>query len=154
MEEKKLSKHFKQAIKSADSVSREMIEVEDYEYHDVRDASIVIEHTEFTSLCPRTGLPDFGTITIRYTPNKKIIELRSLKFYLLQYRNVGIFYEHVINKILDDLIAVVEPIHMEIKGEFNIRGGISTTTKAVYSGDHENTDITIPPDTRSPDPRD
>ena len=105
----------------------------DYEYSGRRDVEIVIENKEFTSVCPRTGLPDFGTITIRYMPDKKIIELKSLKFYFLKYRNVGIFYEHVVNKILDDLSSLVKPKWMEVTGEFNIRGGIKTTTKAEFS---------------------
>jgi 7-cyano-7-deazaguanine reductase len=126
----------------------------DYEYRGKRDVSIAIEHGEFTSLCPRTGLPDFGTITIRYTPHEKIIELRSLKFYFLQFRNVGIFYEHVVNKILDDLVSLVKPLSMEITGQFNIRGGITTTTKAAYSGDYGKEMPDVVSDDEGPDPRD
>lgn len=81
-----------------------------------------------------TGLPDFGTVTIRYRPDEKIVELKSLKFYLLQYRNVGIFYEHVVNRILDDLVAVVKPKRMEVIGDFTPRGGISTVVTALYEG--------------------
>jgi 7-cyano-7-deazaguanine reductase len=80
-----------------------------------------------------TGLPDFGTITIRYRPDAKIIELKSLKFYLLQYRNVGIFYEHVVNRILDDLVKVLSPKWMEVQGAFSARGGITTQVVAEFN---------------------
>jgi 7-cyano-7-deazaguanine reductase len=106
----------------------------DYEYSTKRDIDIVIEQTEFTSVCPMTGLPDYGSITIKYRPNSKIIELKSLKFYLLQYRNVGIFYEHVVNRILDDLVGRLDPLRMEISGVFTSRGGITTTVSAEYAG--------------------
>ena len=81
-----------------------------------------------------TGLPDFGCITIRYIPGEKIVELKSLKFYLLQYRNVGIFYEHVVNRILDDLVSVLDPRQMEVIGDFTSRGGITSSISAVYEG--------------------
>ena len=98
-----------------------------------RDYTITIVNPEFTSVCPKTGLPDFGTITIQYIPAKKCIELKSLKYYFLQYRSMGIFYETVINKIHDDLVTVLNPKWMEITGEFTARGGITTTVEAVYS---------------------
>jgi 7-cyano-7-deazaguanine reductase len=79
-----------------------------------------------------TGLPDFGMITIDYSPDQKIIELKSLKYYLLQYRNVGIFYEHVINRVLDDLVAVLSPKQMEVKGKFSARGGLTAMVTAKY----------------------
>ncbi len=84
--------------KTPDTVKIDLITTIDYKYKKVRDIDITIQQPEFTSVCPMTGLPDFGCITIRYTPNNKIVELKSLKFYMLQYRNVGIFYEHVVNK--------------------------------------------------------
>lgn len=95
---------------------------------------IVMEHTisEFTCLCPFSGLPDFAKITIRYIPNKLCIELKSLKYYLLSYRQVKIFHEHVVNKILEDLVKVLDPIELEVIGEFNVRGGIYTTAHASY----------------------
>ncbi len=130
--DKEIRKKLKKDIKSIDTIAKNVIEIVDYEYSAKRDVEIVIENKEFTSVCPRTGLPDFGTITIKYVPNKEIIELKSLKLYFLQYRNVGIFYEHVINKILDDLSSLVKPKWMEVTGEFNIRGGIETTTRAEY----------------------
>ena len=104
----------------------------DYDYRSRRDIDIEIKQPEFTSVCPMTGLPDFGCITIRYRPDKKIVELKSLKYYLLQYRNVGIFYEHVINRILDDMVEKLNPKWMEVVGDFTSRGGISSRVTAVY----------------------
>ncbi|MBF0225667.1 MAG: NADPH-dependent 7-cyano-7-deazaguanine reductase QueF [Desulfobacterales bacterium] len=113
-------------IESPDLVKKDILEVIDYKYQGVRNIEIIIKQPEFTSVCPMTGLPDYGIITIQYRPDKKIVELKSLKFYLLQYRNVGIFYEHVVNRILDDLAQVIEPKEMKIIGDFSARGGIST----------------------------
>lgn len=101
------------------------------EYPD-RDYTIEVTIPEFTSICPKTGLPDFGTILIRYIPDDKCIELKSLKLYIHAYRNVGIFYEHVVNKILDDLVRVCQPRNAEVVGEFNVRGGIRTKISATY----------------------
>jgi len=117
-------------IEDTDTVKSAVLEPMDYKYRQKRDIDIEIEQPEFTSVCPMTGLPDFGCIIIRYVPDKKIIELKSLKYYLLQYRNVGIFYEHVVNRILDDLAAVIKPKRMEVTGEFTSRGGITTTVTA------------------------
>ena len=97
-----------------------------------RDYTITIQCPEFTSVCPKTGLPDFGTIIIEYIPDKKCIELKSLKYYLLSYRNKGIFYEYVVNKILDDLISILKPRQITVSGNFTSRGGISTTVSAKY----------------------
>lgn len=91
---------------------------------------------EFTSLCPMTGLPDFGTIHIHYVPNKKCIELKSLKYYLLQYRNAGIFYENVVNKILRTLVEALDPTWLEVKGEFSNRGGINSVITAKHGKKH------------------
>ena len=124
----------KYPIESPEIVDPDFLVPLDYEYKTKRDIDIVIEQTEFTSVCPMTGLPDYGCITIRYRPNSKIIELKSLKYYLLQYRNVGIFYEHVVNRILDDLVGKLDPKRMEISGAFTSRGGITTTVSAVYAG--------------------
>ncbi|WP_373499243.1 preQ(1) synthase [Desulfococcus sp.] len=119
-------------IEKPDAIRREFLDPVDYQYKGRRDIHIEIRQPEFTSVCPMTGLPDFGTIIIRYHPDEKIVELKSLKFYLLQYRNVGIFYEHVVNRILDDLVAAVKPKRMEITGDFTPRGGISTVVTALY----------------------
>ncbi len=86
-------------------------------------------------MCPITGLPDVGCITIKYRPYNNIIELKSLKYYLLQYRNVGIFYEYAVSKILDDLVLALKPRQMEVIGDFTARGGITTTVAAVYKKD-------------------
>jgi len=87
---------------------------------------------EFTSVCPITGLPDFGTITIEYVPDRLCVELKSLKYYLFRFRQQGIFYEAVVNQILDDLVEVVRPRRMVVTGEFNVRGGIRSTVTAEY----------------------
>lgn len=87
---------------------------------------------EFTSVCPITGLPDFGTITVKYIPDQSCIELKSLKYYFLNYRNQGIFYEAVTNKILDDLVALCQPLEMEIITEWSTRGGIHSIITAKY----------------------
>jgi 7-cyano-7-deazaguanine reductase len=92
-----------------------------------RDYEIFIAQPEFTSVCPRTGHPDFGTLEIRYIPGPKCVELKSLKIYLQGYRNEGVFYERVVNMILDDLVEAVEPKMMELVGRFTPRGGIGTT---------------------------
>ena len=121
-----------QNIAPPETIRRDLLDPVDYQYRGRRDIQIDIRQPEFTSVCPMTGLPDFGTILIRYQPDERIVELKSLKYYLLQYRNVGIFYEHVVNRILDDLVAVVEPKRMEITGDFTPRGGISTVVTARY----------------------
>jgi len=92
-----------------------------------RDYKIEIVCPEFTSVCPKTGQPDFGTLTIQYTPAQKCVELKSLKFYLQSFRNEGIFYEHITNVILDDLVMSLEPRWMQIEAAFNARGGITET---------------------------
>ena len=98
-----------------------------------RDFEIAIDCPEFTSMCPKTGLPDFGVIRIRYTPDALCIELKSLKYYLLEFRNKGIFYESVTNQILDDLVAACRPRRMTVVGDFTARGGITTKVTADYS---------------------
>lgn len=100
-----------------------------------RDYEIEIRCPEFTSLCPKTGLPDFGEIVVRYTPDRACVELKSLKYYLIDYRNQGIFYEAATNRILDDLVAACRPRRMTVTGAFSVRGGITTTVKAEYIQD-------------------
>jgi 7-cyano-7-deazaguanine reductase len=97
-----------------------------------REFEIAIDCPEFTSMCPKTGLPDFGTISIRYVPDARCIELKSLKYYLLEFRNKGIFYEAVTNQILDDLVAACGPRRMTVIGDFTARGGITTKVTAEY----------------------
>jgi 7-cyano-7-deazaguanine reductase len=93
---------------------------------------ITIEVPEFTSVCPRTGIPDFGHITIKYLPKQLCIELKSFKYYILGYRNLGIFYENAVNRMLKDLIKTCKPKWMIVRGEFNIRGGMKTTVEAKF----------------------
>ncbi len=100
--------------------------------HPNRDYFIEAVCPEFTSVCPKTGQPDFGTLTITYVPIKSCVELKSLKLYLQKYRNVGAFYEDVTNRILDDLVAVTHPRSMKIVAAFTPRGGISTTITVDY----------------------
>ncbi|MBX5446324.1 preQ(1) synthase [Sphaerobacter sp.] len=98
-----------------------------------RDYEIEISTPEFTCVCPVTGQPDFATITIRYVPDQRIVELKSLKLYLWSYRNEGAFHEKVTNQILDDLVAAVDPRRATVIGDFNIRGGLHTVVKAEYT---------------------
>ena len=97
-----------------------------------REYEIEITCPEFTAVCPKTGQPDFGTIVITYVPAESCIELKSLKLYLVDYRNRGIFYEHSINTILDDLVAACRPRTMRVVGQFTPRGGISTRVTATF----------------------
>ena len=94
--------------------------------------TITNETQEFTCICPKTGLPDFAHIFIEYSPKKFCLELKSLKGYFISYRKTGIFHEHVVNKILEDLVKSAAPRWMKVKGIFNVRGGITTTVEAEY----------------------
>ena len=114
------------------AVSRDLLETFENQVPD-RDYKIEIRQPEFTSLCPKTGQPDFGVLTITYTPRRKCVELKSLKFYLQAYRSEGIFYEHVTNTILDDLVAVVEPQWMKVEAAFNARGGVTETVTCQHT---------------------
>ena len=98
---------------------------------------IEIDIPEFTSVCPKTGLPDFGVLTIRYMPKEKCLELKSLKEYLFTYRNLGIFQENIVNQVLDDVVKATDPVWAEIKGDFRPRGGISTVVTARYPRSEE-----------------
>ncbi len=98
-----------------------------------RDYTITIVNDEYTSVCPMTGLPDFGIITINYVPDQLCLELKALKYYFLEFRNQGIFYETVVNKILDDLVAACQPRSMEVVGEFTVRGGLRSVVKTSYA---------------------
>ncbi|WP_411822756.1 preQ(1) synthase [Leptospira sp. 'Mane'] len=97
-----------------------------------REYKIEFTIPEFTAVCPKTGLPDFGTIFIEYSPKDKCIELKSLKEYVLAFRNVGIFHENVVNKILEDLIHAVNPSYLKVIGDYNIRGGVKTIVSREY----------------------
>jgi 7-cyano-7-deazaguanine reductase len=110
---------------------RDVLETFDNQYPG-RDYTIDIVCPEFTSVCPKTGQPDFGTLAISYVPDSRCVELKSLKLYLQQFRNVGIFYEHATNRILDDLVAAIRPRRIALVAEFTPRGGISTKVTARY----------------------
>ena len=110
---------------------RDILETFDNEYPG-RDYTVRIVCPEFTSVCPRTGQPDFGTISITYVPDSRCVELKSLKLYLQGFRNEGIFYENVTNRILDDLVAVLAPRQMTLEATFTPRGGIATTVTAEF----------------------
>ena len=97
-----------------------------------RNYQITISIPEFTSVCPKTGIPDFGKITIRYTPNRWCVELKSLKIYVLAYRNLGIFYENAVNRMLKDFVRAAKPVAAAVTGEFNTRGGMTSTVEASY----------------------
>ena len=94
--------------------------------------AITIEVPEYTAICPKTGLPDFGTIRLRYMPDKTCLELKSLKMYIHAYRNLGIFYENAVNRILQDVVASCRPVWAVVTGEFTARGGLSSTIEAKY----------------------
>ena len=109
----------------------------DYEYPN-NDAEVKIDTDEFTAVCPWTGLPDFGTVTITYIPKTQCIELKSLKFYLMSYSGVGIVQEHVVNRILNDLVSVSKPKKMSVNVDYNIRGGIHTAVSSDYEDTNSN----------------
>ncbi len=93
---------------------------------------ITIQIPEFTSICPKTRLPDFGSVTIQYLPAKVCLELKALKYYILGYRNLGIFYENAMNRILDDIVSACQPVWAVVRGEFNVRGGMKSIIEARY----------------------
>ncbi len=100
--------------------------------HPGREYWVTLETDEFTCVCPMTGQPDFATITIRYVPDQRVVESKSLKLYLWSFRNEGVFHEHVTNMILDDLVEALDPLRCEIVGAFRVRGGIAITVEASY----------------------
>ncbi len=116
----------------------ELLETFENKFPD-RDYIIEIVNPEFTSVCPKTGLPDFGTVTIRYVPDKVCVELKSLKYYFLEYRNAGIFYENVTNTILDHLQEVLKPREITVITEWRARGGITEKVTAEYKGKPQRT---------------
>jgi 7-cyano-7-deazaguanine reductase len=116
---------------AASGVSSDLPEIETWK-NNYRGYEITITIPEYTSICPRTRLPDFGTITIHYLPDKLCLELKSLKYYILAYRDLGIFYENAVNRILDDVARACRPQWAVIRGEFTTRGGMHTTVEARY----------------------
>ena len=97
-----------------------------------REYTVEISCPEFTCVCPKTGLPDFATLVLTYVPDKRCLELKSFKLDLLEYRNLGIFNEHVVNKVLDDMVRAAQPVRAQVEGRFNARGGITTAVRASY----------------------
>lgn len=112
-----------------DSITPGILETFPYEYPE-REIVIDIDTDEFTAVCPFSGLPDFGTLRIRYVPDREIIELKSFKYYVISYRNVGIYQEHAANRILEDLAACCRPRWMEVVLDYRLRGGIHTVVRA------------------------
>jgi len=126
MESETLTRRFD--VQGYDVIDAAVLETFPYEYAG-RDVAVDIETDEFTAVCPWSGLPDFGQVTIRYLPKTKILELRSLKYYLLTFRNVGIYQEHATRRILEDLVQVTEPQWMEVVLDYKVRGGIHTVCR-------------------------
>jgi 7-cyano-7-deazaguanine reductase len=114
-----------------DAIDTGVLETIDFQYQGSQ-TNIVYETEEFTCVCPWTGLPDFGNLAVRYVPDHKLIELKSLKYYLLSYRNVGIIQEHVVNHVLNDLVKLVKPFSMTVEAEYRERGGIASRVEASY----------------------
>ncbi len=118
-------------IAAESSIDVSVLETFPYEYPG-KDIVVTIDTDEFTAVCPFSGLPDFATIRIDYTPAKAIIELRSLKYYLFSYRNVGIYQEHLVNRILDDLVQCAHPQWIKVVADYRIRGGIHTVASREF----------------------
>lgn len=125
MSQKKIQSYLEEIRQSEGFILSDVLEPIPYEGHG-EETRVEIKNPEFTSLCPKTGLPDYGTVTIRYRPDRFIVELKSLKYYFLQFRNTGIFYEHATPLILKHLVEVLNPLEMTVEAEFSARGGITT----------------------------
>jgi 7-cyano-7-deazaguanine reductase len=118
-------------IKTKEAIDRGVLEALPFEYAGSA-TEVVYETSEFTSVCPWTGLPDFARLVIRYVPARSLVELKSLKYYLTSYRNVGILQEQAVNRILRDLVQLLEPVSMSVEADFSERGGIKTRAAAKY----------------------
>jgi len=116
---------------SEEAIDRDVLETVAYDYPDSA-TEVVYETDEFTFVCPWTGLPDFAQLVIRYLPHHSLVELKSLKYYLTSYRNVGILQEHAVNRILNDLVALLDPVSMAVEANFKERGGLKTRAVARY----------------------
>ena len=116
-------------VRDPATVRADLLETFPYEYPGAA-ATVEISTEEFTAVCPWSGLPDFGTLTVRYLPRERVLELRSLKYYLVSYRNVGIYQEHAANRILADLVRVCAPVWMDVELDYRVRGGIHTRVHA------------------------
>ncbi len=120
-------------VEKVENVDRSVLETLEYLYPG-RRTGVDIRTDEFTSVCPWSGLPDFAELHVRYVPRLSLVEMKSLKLYLLQFRNVGILQEHAVNRILEDLVALLAPLEMEVEAHFRSRGGLSTRVVAKYAG--------------------
>ena len=129
VEDKYASKRFD--IEREDAIDRAVLEEIPFDYAGSA-TEVVYETDEFTCVCPWTGLPDFAHLVIRYRPERSLVELKSLKYYLTSYRNVGILQEHAINRILQDLVPLLQPLSMVVEAEYKERGGITTRATAQY----------------------
>ena len=118
-------------IQKEEAIDRDILEAVPFEYPDSA-TEVVYETDEFTSICPWTGLPDFAHLTIRYVPDLHLVELKSLKYYLTSYRNVGILQEHAVNRILADLVQLLKPLTMVVEADYKERGGLKTKATAKY----------------------
>lgn len=123
-------------FRGAEALTPEVLETFPYEFPG-QQLDIDIDTDEFTAVCPWTGLPDFATVYVSYVPDQKCLELKAFKFYLLSYRSVGMVQEHVTRRILNDLVAYVEPRRMTVKTDYRVRGGIHTTCTAESAGDSQ-----------------
>jgi 7-cyano-7-deazaguanine reductase len=118
-------------VGSMDEIDIGVLDTFEYEYPG-KHVVVAIDTDEFTAVCPFSGLPDFATIKVSYIPGRSIIELRSFKYYLLSYRNVGIYQEHVVNRILEDLVRCCKPKWMQVAADYKIRGGVHTVASAEW----------------------
>jgi 7-cyano-7-deazaguanine reductase len=132
MTNKKTKKTYEGLQENVRKLKLPKIDIWKNKYSD-KDYVITFETSEFTCICPKTGLPDFAQIFIEYSPNDRCIELKSFKEYIVAYRDVGVFHEHVVNRMLEDLVRVSVPKYMKVRGIFNTRGGITTTVEAEYT---------------------
>jgi len=126
-----ITRYLQSIRKDAFFIDYDVLETEPFE-NKGKETRVEIVNPEFTSLCPRTGLPDYGTIRITYVPDKLIVELKSLKYYFLQYRNTGIFYEKLTQLVLKHLVKRVQPLAMTVEAEFTPRGGLTTKVVSTY----------------------
>jgi 7-cyano-7-deazaguanine reductase len=131
LQEKYAALEWKGPIDSLEAIDPGVLLTFPYDYPD-SNAEVAIDTDEFTAVCPWTGLPDFGRLTVRYVPDRTLLELKSVKYYLLAYRNVGIVQEHAANRILRDLVACCKPRRMKLTLDYNTRGGLHTVVEAAY----------------------
>ena len=137
VEDKYASRRFD--IQQEDAVDVAVLEAIPFDYAGSA-TEVVYETGEFTFVCPWTGLPDFARLVIRYLPHRSLVELKSLKYYLTSYRNVGILQEHAVNRILQDLVPLLQPVSMVVEAEYKERGGMKTKAVARYERDNRNKD--------------